>query len=295
MQNSADHKDSGTSNSGMPVELRILFIFLLSVITILVDHISLLVVIYLFALLIFGASKPSLRNTAMLLAISFAAIWGFVVTQSFFYPNQPRTVLLQVIAADVPILGYLTGGVSIYLEGIIHGTAQSLRFLIMVTIGLTMVWNTSPQQILKGLRNIGLPRGIAFMLSTALRFIPTITKETSMVISAMRIRGFPVQPSRPWNYVRALRKAMSPILFRNIRRAAMLADSIECKGFNLQEKRNEKSSRFRLKAPENILAIMGILLTASLLLIKALTFAAVHNIYYSENLGWLYAFSQNWL
>jgi energy-coupling factor transporter transmembrane protein EcfT len=106
---------------------------------------------------------------------------------------------------------------------------------------------TSAQQLLAGLRAARVPYAAAFMTATAVRFIPTVARETRSVLDAMRVRGMPLRPTRPWRYLPALARALPAIVTRNLRRAGTLADAVESKGFALRgalsHERHEQASR----------------------------------------------------
>lgn len=285
-----DSEDTNSVRRGIEPKTRLVLLFCTSTLAVLIDNIALLAGLYVAALALFAYSRAGLKKSLILLAVSAAAVWGFIATQSFFYPYRPRTMLLQLVSADFPILGPLTGGVSIYLEGVLYGLAQSLRFLVMLTAGFTVVWTTSPQQLLRGLRKLRIPYKAAFLVATAVRFIPAIASEAGAVMAAMKARGFPLRPSRPWNYFRALGKGLTPIIYRNVRRASMLADSLESRGFSERTQNETTLNRDPVERIlfDRVVLFAFIVVTISLAVAKLLNFAAGSGIFYSENMRWLY-------
>lgn len=278
-------------------ETRLVLLFCTAAAAVLIDNIPTLAGLYLAALMLFAFARLGLKKSLIMLVVSAAAVWGFIATQSFFYPFRPRTMLLQLVSADFPILGPLTGGVSIYLEGVLYGVTQSLRFLVMITGGFIVVWTTSPQQLLQGLRRLKVPYKAAFLSATAVRFIPAIASETGAVLAAMKARGFPLRPSRPWNYLRALGKGLTPIIYRNMRRASMLADSLESRGFPgpVQNRVSESREKADRRLFDRLVLFTCVALTLSLAAAKFLSFAAGSGFFYSENLRWLYVLVDSYL
>jgi len=274
--------------SGLSADAKLVLIVCFSSAVLLVDNTLSLSAAYAAMLLVFLATKPSPRKLFYYALFSLAAVWGFLLTQSLFYAQQPRTVLVELIGPETPVIGALTGGLSIYLEGAVYGAIQSLRFLAMMTAGLALVWTTSPHELLLGLRRLRLPYKAAFMVAAALRFIPAIASEARATLGAMKARGYPMRASRPWRYLTALTAGLTPILFRNIRRASMLADSVESRGFAARGNGGSAGAR-RRGLMETALLWAAPLLTAALAAAKLADAAALYGLFYSEHLGWIYA------
>ena len=77
----------------------------------------------------------------------------------------------------------------IYREGVIYGAVQGLRSAMMLSLGLFVCWTSDPRQLLKALITWRLSPQIAFMLVTAIRFLPVLAAEAGEVIIALRLRS----------------------------------------------------------------------------------------------------------
>jgi energy-coupling factor transport system permease protein len=292
--------------AGIGADLKLVLLLCLSIIVLMVDNLVTLTVISLLIFAVFAAAGVGRRRFAIWLLLSLAVVWGFVLTQSIFYPYRPRTLVFVIITPETPVLGALTGGIALYWEGAVHGLTQSLRMLALLTAGLTVVWTTPAHEILLGLRRLRLPYRAAFMLTTALRFIPTIGSEARSVLIAMRARGYQMRPAKPWRYLRALAVGLTPILHRNMRRAAMLADSVESKGFLLADPYGaDASSRsfatghlvtasnaHSAKTLVKLLRITALAAAPAFTILlagaKLLTFAAQTGLFYLSSCEWIY-------
>ncbi len=118
--------------------------------------------------------RPSAAKVRAILFVFGTMVFGFMLTQSFFYYwGDPENPTFTIIPAAFPVLGILTGGVHFYLEGAIYGLLQSLRFVITVSAASVFVASTHPSELLVGLVRfikvpftnswIGVPNEIAFM------------------------------------------------------------------------------------------------------------------------------------
>lgn len=296
----------GGKGRSQRADIKIVLLLSLSVLVFLTDQVPTLLCIYCTVVSLLVLAGTGWKRLLIWFAFSVVALWTFVLTQSVFYPYYPRTLFFEIIPAETPLLGALTGGVAVYWEGIVYGAVQSLRFLILITAGLTVVWTTSAQEMLRGLRRLGLPYPLAFMVTTAVRFIPTVGKEAGIVLSAMRTRGYRMHPLKPWRYLTAMAHSLTPILFRNMRRAGLLADSVETRGFNAVH--NQPATEGGLKTasgdtrrasrdlpdnagrwlPRRFFVVFIPLVTLALLAAKVVTIAAREGIFYSDNLIWIY-------
>ena len=76
-----------------------------------------------------------------------------------------------------------------YREGVVYGAVQGLRSATMLALGLFVCWTSDPRQLLKALMAWRLSPQIAFMLVTAIRFLPVLAAEAGEVIIALRLRS----------------------------------------------------------------------------------------------------------
>jgi energy-coupling factor transporter transmembrane protein EcfT len=93
----------------------------------------------------------------------------------FYVPKEGFTSgYIWLVTPDTPIIGIITGGIPLSLQGAVYGLIQSLRILAMVNASVALVMTTPFNRIIIGLRQLGIPSVFAFMLATAVRFVPTI-------------------------------------------------------------------------------------------------------------------------
>ena len=191
-----------------------------------------LFLLFVLALGLHVLARSSVERWRVLIVFLLVGIWGAMVSQALFYNQEPRTMIACIVSPATPWIGELTGGVYVYREGLEHGAVQALRSGIMLTCGLLICWTTDSRQLLQCFLHWRMPYAIAFMLITSLRFLPVVFEETSIVLTAQRLRGFePVRTLSPLRWIRTAFQVLFPILARALRRAATLALSVESRGF----------------------------------------------------------------
>lgn len=260
---------------------------------ILLDSPSSLLACFVFSLLLVAFSYPTLKQIRLLLIFLFLTTWGLVYSQGIFYNAYPRTVLLTFVPAEFPLLGEWTGGIRIYREGIFHGIIQSLRFNTTLTIGCYIVWTTQPKDLLLALGQLRVPGALAFMVTSALHFIPVIASEAAAVIRSQRMRGYRFLRFNLISTVQRVISSFRPILAGNIRHATNLGESVESRGFS-PDNADRRTSLQNSQMQRWDYCLLGMLVVCliSVIGLKLIYFCYANGIFYSSWLRGVYTFTR---
>lgn len=117
------------------------------------------------------------------------------------------------------------------------GLAMALRFIIFTAIFGLYFQTVSPDDISQMLVKFKLPYSLAWAISTAYRFIPTIAQETSIIVTAQKSRGLQIDRGRLLKRLRNMIPLLIPIFGSAFRRSWQLAEAIESRGWNAVKKR----------------------------------------------------------
>ena len=236
-------------------KLSVLFLF--AILTITIDNPRSLFVLFSATLALHLCSGTSVYKWKVLAIILLLGLWGSMFSQALFYSQNPRTPLWILIEPQAGILGSITGGLCVYREGIVYGAVQGLRSTTMMSLGLLVCWSSDPRQLLQALLAWGLPPQIAFMLVTAIRFLPVLAAETGEVITALQLRSD--SHAGRSSVIRHLPYIAKPLLARCLRRAQTLALSVVSRGFFLA---NHNSNGFVWNRLERNCCIISSLMIA---------------------------------
>ena len=217
---------------------KLLVLFLFAILMITVDNPRTLFVLFSFTLLLHIAARTSIYKWKVLAVLLLLGLWGSMFSQALFYAQTPRSPLFVIISPEAGILGQLTGGLYVYREGILYGAVQGLRSASMLTLGLLVCWTSDPRQLLQAMLAWRLSPQLAFMLVTAIRFLPVLAAETGEIITALQLRS-DSQRGRT-AVLRHLPYIAKPLLARCLRRAQTLALSVVSRGFFLAGARKRK-------------------------------------------------------
>lgn len=254
-------------------KFTVLFMFSLLMITI--DNPRTL--FYLFSItlalhLCAGTSKAKWQVLALLIMLS---LWGSMFGQALFFAQTPRTPLFTLIPADASYLGTLTGGLCVYREGIIYGAVQGLRSSSMLALGLLICWSSDARQLLKALTAWKLPDRAAFMLVTAIRFLPVLATETAEILTALQLRSNSLKGRK--SYLRHIIHVPKPLLTRCLRRSQTLAMSVVSRGFLSASAKS--GVREKLPYQEKIICLAVVFTVMALIFTKIVYILAEQGIY----------------
>ena len=217
---------------------KLLVLFLFAILMITVDNPRTLFVLFSFTLLLHIVARTSMYKWKVLAVLLLLGLWGSMFSQALFYAQTPRSPVVVIISPEAGILGQLTGGLYVYREGILYGAVQGLRSASMLTLGLLVCWTSDPRQLLQAMLAWRLSPQLAFMLVTAIRFLPVLAAETGEIITALQLRS-DSQRGRT-AVLRHLPYIAKPLLARCLRRAQTLALSVVSRGFFLAGARKRK-------------------------------------------------------
>ena len=154
------------------------------------------------------------------LVVVLALVWSTSLSQGLFYAEQPRVALVSL------------GPLTIWEEGITWGLAQSLRFVAVALAGIALAVSTPSDRLFAALQRMKVPFGLALMASTALRLLPRIASEILTVRKARAARGRPVWKRSLWAWLVLEVSLMRPVVARSWRRAQVLAEALDSRGFD---------------------------------------------------------------
>ncbi|MBQ8920471.1 MAG: energy-coupling factor transporter transmembrane protein EcfT [Acidaminococcaceae bacterium] len=208
---------------------KLIVLFLYAILMITIDNPRSLFILFMLTLLLHLAAGTSFYKWKVMAVLLMLGLWGSMVSQALFFSQIPRTPLFVLISLDTPVLGAVTGGLFIYREGILYGAVQGLRAATMLSLGLLVCWTSDPRQLLNALLAWHLPPQVAFMLVTAIRFLPVLAAETGEIITALQLRS-DTQRGRT-AIIQHIPYIAKPLLARCLRRAQTLALSVVSRGF----------------------------------------------------------------
>ena len=221
--------------------------------------------------------RPMRRRLALGL---LAVVWSTMLGQGLFYGDVPRHAVVQL------------GPISLWWEGLTWGAVQSARFIAVSCAGLALAVTFSPDRMLGALRRLGVSGALAFLAVTALRFVPVVATEWGTVRAARARRGRAIARRGPVAWLRTEVLMLRPLVMRALRRARVLAETLDSRGFDPNVSR---------RAPEPLSAVdWGVAVSTSLVVGTVCGLQLMYALYLWEvwrhpSLAPLYAGVRTWL
>ena len=208
-----------------------------------------LVIVYIVALFL----AKSFVSYALMLAFLLAVIRISRIKMKVILKSL-KPLLLIIILTAILNLFYSTGEplvkfwiFTITKEGIVNAAYMILRITLLVAGTFMLTYTTSPIALTDGLESLLSPlkklhvpvHELAMMMSIALRFIPSLLKETDKIMSAQKARGADFESGNLLSRAKALIPILVPLFIGAFRQADELATAMECRCYHGGEGRTK--------------------------------------------------------
>jgi len=137
-----------------------------------------------------------------------------------------------------------------------------MRFAILMSLFSVFFQTTLPEDLSQSLLILRVPYSIAFALSLAFRFVPTMARETESIVQAQQSRGHQFNEGGMIQKIRNFFPLIIPLIMGSIRRAFHVAEALETRCFGIT---NHPSYYFplRIKKKDWIVMIAVIMATGT--------------------------------
>ena len=154
---------------------------------------------------------------------------------------------------------------------------MALRIALLIIISATLTYTTTPNDLTDAIESLFSPlkflglktavHTIAMMMTIALRFIPTLVEEAEKIMNAQKARGADLESGNFKEKIKALIPILIPLLFSSVRRAAELADAMECRCYNSGEGKT-RMKQLKLHFRDLSLTVFTVLFGAGIILLN---------------------------
>ncbi|MBQ8076142.1 MAG: energy-coupling factor transporter transmembrane protein EcfT [Oscillospiraceae bacterium] len=236
-----------------------------------------LVVVYIVALF----QAQSWASYAAVLLVSVLCMGLSHIKPSNLFKGLKPMLIIIVLTALLNIF-YTEGtpilpGWIITWEGIFRAVKMILRIVLLIMGTFLLTYTTSPialtdglEILLSPLKKIKFPvHEMTMMMSMALRFIPTLIKETDKIMSAQRARGADFETGSLLNRAKALIPVLVPLFVSSFRRADDLAVAMECRCYHGGEGRT-RMKQLHFALADRVALVLGFLFLAGVIALRKL-------------------------
>ena len=122
-------------------------------------------------------------------------------------------------------------------QGLKFGVAMAFRMLAVIVSFLVFLTTTRTQDMLNTLvERVRVPYDFAFMVLTAIRFIPTFITELKQISDAQKARAFVVEGWNPVKKTQAYLPIAVPLVLSSLKKARQMALAMETRGYGAGER-----------------------------------------------------------
>ena len=193
-----------------------------------------------------------------------------------------RPVMIIIIFTAVLNMFFTPGKVifqvwkiSFTQEGAIRAAFMVLRITLLIAGTFLLTYTTPPIALTDGMESLFNPlkklrvpvHEMAMMMSMALRFIPTLIKETDKIMSAQRARGADFETGSLIQRARALLPLLVPLFVSAFRRADELAVAMESRCYHGGEGRT-RMKQLRWHRRDTIAMLVMLLVLAAVIVLR---------------------------
>ena len=122
-------------------------------------------------------------------------------------------------------------------ESLLYGLAAGIRYSSALMLGTLFASTITVEEVMLGLIRLRVPYSIAFIVSLAMRLVPTFVSVLTTIVEAQVGRGLDLETRNPFRRARNLVPVMVPFFIYTIRYSTVLSSALETRGFSLVAKR----------------------------------------------------------
>lgn len=185
--------------------------------------------------------------------ISIILITGFTFAPERFDRLSSQTILFYALPGER--LGATVGG-------FLMGTTFILRLLSMMIASTVLTLTTSMDDFTQFFHKLKVPVEVSMMLTTAIRFIPTLDKKRKQILEAQKARGMKFNEKGISGSLRSYLPIMIPMFINSILMANSLSMAMLNRGYGLN--RTWTSMRELTFAPRDYWSISFLILLVTL-------------------------------
>ncbi|GAB4316415.1 MAG: CbiQ family ECF transporter T component [Methanobacteriaceae archaeon] len=170
-----------------------------------------------------------IKSNLLLGVLVLLVIMMVLISNTLTKVGKFLLIFILFCAMAIFLTFFISGNLLYSME---HFTPFFLRFFVMISAGLLFAFTTPPQRLAQSLEKMKIPTSVTFTLSIAIRYIPTLAREASAILKALKLRGVKISA---WDFIKKpsyiYRGMIIPLIIRTIKLSDEIAIAAESRGF----------------------------------------------------------------
>lgn len=164
-------------------------------------------------------------------------------------------------SGSVPLINYPLQVTDI---GVLWALGMGLRLANVALLSMYYLLSTSPREIAMGLRGLGVPFSVSYLLSLIFRFIPLVKNDLATIREAQMVRGMSTVEGNVFVRIKKYGFLLVPLIFSSLKRVQLIANALDAKGFQIRNSHHRFYRSKRWKKAEVVMLLAGVCAVASL-------------------------------
>lgn len=178
----------------------------------------------------------------------------------YFQKRMSQTVLFSFFSDNAIVCT---------IGGLLLGLSLSIRIFTMVIASTLLTYTTPIDDFIHILRIMRVSHKITFVLTTGMRFVPTMEKKAHQIIEAQRVRGANFHEGNLIRKIKAYIPVMVPMIVESLRMSENLAMAMLNRGFGASKNWtiiNELNMQFK----DVVIIIILLIIISAIIYLKIL-------------------------
>jgi energy-coupling factor transport system permease protein len=172
-----------------------------------------------------------------ILSLLFDTIYPMIVllcfTISFIAMARRMTRWFQTVKSMVFFFALI-----LIFNTIFMSFSAALRLLVLLTSFSIFFLTVHPDDLAAALVALKFPYTFSFSISLSFRYVPTLALEVQTIMDAQKSRGLELEKGNLFTRIKNFLPIIVPLVLLSIRRALLVAESLESRGFGTSAKRS---------------------------------------------------------
>jgi len=212
---------------------KLIFLLLVSLAAMITFDTRLLIALSVLVIALFFISKMPLSDMKMVLVIMLGIMLLNLLITYLFSPEEG----VLIYGSRTELL-HIWGRYSVTTEQLFYLLNMTLKYFVILPMALIFFVTTEPSEFASSLNAIGVNYKVAYSVSLALRYLPTVQREYQDVSKAQAARGVDTSknaklPSR----LRGIVSQLFPLIITSIDRIERISAAMELRSFGRNPKR----------------------------------------------------------
>ena len=170
--------------SNLDARTKLFVVLLFTFLVFFIDTFSSVVCLLLLIVIVRIAAGIPFKEIKYLKNLSLLAL--FIIFMQMLFGKGEICIVKPLFPMSFPFLG---GKGSLKWEGLLFGIVIVCRLIALMLILPILTRTTAPHKITRGLCALGVNYRAAFVITSALNFIPVLNAEAQVIMDAQKLRG----------------------------------------------------------------------------------------------------------